>query len=91
LRAWRREVAREHGVPPYVIFHDAHLAAIAARDPHAPEARAGVPGVGAAKLERYGAALLDVLAAGRARRDEGIPSSASGRSVPPGAVESADP
>jgi ATP-dependent DNA helicase RecQ len=91
LRAWRRDVAREHGVPPYVIFHDAHLAAIAARDPHAPEVLAGVPGVGAAKLERYGAALLDVLAAGRSRRDEGIASSASGRSVPPGAVESADP
>jgi ATP-dependent DNA helicase RecQ len=64
LRVWRLDVARSHGVPPYVIFHDSHLAEIARRAPANLEALRDVPGVGATKLERYGAALLEALAAG---------------------------
>jgi len=63
LRVWRLDVARSHGVPPYVIFHDSHLAEIARRAPASLDELRDVPGVGATKLERYGAALLEALAA----------------------------
>jgi ATP-dependent DNA helicase RecQ len=58
LRAWRLSVAREHGVPAYTIFHDSTLQEIARRQPRTHEELRGISGVGAAKLERYGAALL---------------------------------
>ena len=61
LRAWRAETAREQNVPAYVIFHDRTLREIALRRPSAMEELATVPGVGAAKLERYGAQLLEIL------------------------------
>jgi ATP-dependent DNA helicase RecQ len=61
LRTWRLAAAKEHGVPPYVIFHDAHLAEIARRDPTDLGDLHGVPGVGAAKLERYGEAVIAAL------------------------------
>jgi ATP-dependent DNA helicase RecQ len=62
LRAWRLETARAQGVPPYVIFHDAHLAEIARRAPSDLDELRDVPGVGASKLDRYGPAVLDALA-----------------------------
>ena len=61
LRQWRLETARAQGVPPYVIFHDATLLAIAQARPRSRHALDGLPGVGAAKLERYGDALLEVI------------------------------
>ena len=63
LRAERRRLAEEAGVPPYVIFHDATLAAMLERRPRTLEEMADVPGVGATKLERYGEAFLAALAA----------------------------
>jgi ATP-dependent DNA helicase RecQ len=63
LKAWRRDEARGQGVPAYVIFHDATLAEIARRRPEDLAALAGITGLGARKLERYGAALLELLAA----------------------------
>ena len=60
LKAWRGEVAREHNLPAYVIFHDATLAAIAARDPQALDDLQGISGIGATKLERYGDEVLRV-------------------------------
>jgi ATP-dependent DNA helicase RecQ len=62
LRALRLELAREAGVPPYVIFHDATLAAMLERRPRTLVEMAEVPGVGRHKLERYGAAFLERLA-----------------------------
>ncbi len=62
LRAWRRDRATEQKLPPYVIFHDATLAAIARRRPATVEALAKISGVGEAKLERYGADVLKVVA-----------------------------
>ncbi|MFM7676250.1 MAG: DNA helicase RecQ [Synechococcus sp.] len=62
LKNWRREQAREQGVPPYVVFHDRTLLELAARKPSSRAALAEIGGIGAAKLERYGAALLAVLA-----------------------------
>jgi ATP-dependent DNA helicase RecQ len=61
LRAWRRERAAEQGVPPYVIFHDSTLAAIARRRPGTADALAKISGVGVAKLERYGADVLRLV------------------------------
>ncbi len=62
LRAWRAEVAREHGLPAYVIFHDATLSTMAREQPATLDALAGISGVGAKKLEAYGADILGVLA-----------------------------
>jgi ATP-dependent DNA helicase RecQ len=61
LKAWRREQAREQGVPPYVVFHDRTLVEIAARCPADLASLGDVSGVGRAKLERYGEALLRLL------------------------------
>ena len=61
LRAWRLGVAREHGVPAFVVFHDGTLETIAALRPGTREPLRGVSGVGEKKLERYGEALLEVV------------------------------
>jgi ATP-dependent DNA helicase RecQ len=61
LRAWRLQVAREHGVPAYTVFHDATLEEIARRRPGSTDELRAVSGVGAVKLERYGNAVLDVV------------------------------
>ena len=63
LKSWRREQAREQGVPPYVVFHDRTLVELAAQRPASLSALAGVSGIGNAKRERYGTALLEVLTA----------------------------
>jgi ATP-dependent DNA helicase RecQ len=61
LKAWRLTEARRQAVPAYVILHDATLAEIARREPRDLDALGEIPGIGARKLERYGAALLEVL------------------------------
>jgi ATP-dependent DNA helicase RecQ len=61
LRDWRRQVAREHGVPAYTVFHDSTLEEIARRRPGSTEELRAVSGVGAVKLERYGTAVLGVV------------------------------
>lgn len=61
LRTWRLEVAREHGVPAYTVFHDSTLHEIARALPRSLGELRGVSGIGATKLERYGGALLDVV------------------------------
>jgi ATP-dependent DNA helicase RecQ len=63
LRAWRAAQAREQGVPAYVVFNDATLRGIAAVRPSDVDQLAEISGVGAAKLESYGRAVLDVVAA----------------------------
>jgi ATP-dependent DNA helicase RecQ len=63
LRAWRTGVAKELGMPPYVIFHDSTLRQIAAAPPTTMAELALVNGVGETKLARYGQQILDVLAA----------------------------
>jgi ATP-dependent DNA helicase RecQ len=61
LRAWRAEVAREHGLPAFVVFHDSTLAEMARRRPQSLEELASVSGVGVRKLEAYGLEILRVL------------------------------
>jgi ATP-dependent DNA helicase RecQ len=62
LRAWRAEVAKAHNLPAYVVFHDATLAAMATEQPTSLDALGRISGVGAKKLEAYGADILRVLA-----------------------------
>jgi ATP-dependent DNA helicase RecQ len=64
LRAWRTAVAKELGMPPYVIFHDSTLRQIAAAPPATLAGLALVNGVGETKLAKYGQQILEVLADG---------------------------
>ncbi len=61
LRAWRLTTAQEHGVPAFVIFHDATLAAVAGTRPASLDALRGISGIGEKKLERYGNELLRIV------------------------------
>ncbi|MFO1218494.1 MAG: DNA helicase RecQ [Burkholderiaceae bacterium] len=63
LKAWRAEVAREHNLPAYVVFHDATLAEMAREQPDTLTALAGISGVGSKKLQAYGPQILRVLQA----------------------------
>jgi ATP-dependent DNA helicase RecQ len=62
LRAWRLEEARRQELPPYVIFHDSTLLEVARRRPSSLTSLAMIPGVGASKLERYGSAIIGIVA-----------------------------
>jgi ATP-dependent DNA helicase RecQ len=64
LRAWRTGVAKELGMPPYVIFHDSTLRQIAASPPSTLAGLALINGVGETKLGRYGQQILEILAEG---------------------------
>jgi len=61
LKAWRAEVAKEHNLPAYVVFHDATLAEMAREHPDSLDALGGISGIGAKKLEAYGREILRVL------------------------------
>jgi ATP-dependent DNA helicase RecQ len=61
LRRWRLEVSREQGVPAYVVFTDRTLAELVARSPSDLGGLQDVPGIGPAKLERYGDQVLALL------------------------------
>jgi ATP-dependent DNA helicase RecQ len=63
LKAWRAEVAREHNLPAFVIFHDATLRAIAAQKPRSMTDLDGISGIGQKKREAYGAEVLRVVSA----------------------------
>ncbi len=62
LRAWRAGEAKEQGVPGYVVFGDATLAALAVHQPTSDEGLLAITGIGQVKLERYGEAVREVLA-----------------------------
>ncbi len=61
LKAWRAEVAQQHNLPAYVIFHDATLAAIAQRAPQSLDDLQGISGIGAKKLDAYAKEVLRVV------------------------------
>jgi ATP-dependent DNA helicase RecQ len=61
LRAWRADLAREQGVPAFVILHDRTLRELAAHRPASLPDLLDVPGIGQAKADRYGEALLRLL------------------------------
>jgi ATP-dependent DNA helicase RecQ len=62
LRALRREIARERGVPPYVVFNDRSLLSMAARPPRTPEEFRAVKGVGEKKALDLGPSFLEEIA-----------------------------
>jgi len=61
LKAWRANVAKEHNVPAYVVFHDAVLAEMASTEPQTLADLRGISGVGEKKLEAYGMQILRAL------------------------------
>ena len=63
LREWRARVAKEQGMPAYIVFGDATLRALAEHRPGSPGELDGITGIGAKKREAYGAAVLEVIAA----------------------------
>jgi len=63
LKAWRRNTASEHKVPPFVIFHEATLAAIASEKPRSLRALAAISGIGEKKTERFGEDILALMRA----------------------------
>ena len=65
LKAWRAQVAKEHNLPAYVIFHDATLRAIAQRRPTDVADLDGISGIGEKKRAAYGEAVLAVVSAFR--------------------------
>ncbi len=89
LRAWRFETAKAHGVPAYVIFHDATLAGIAAACPRDLAALARIPGLGAKKLEHYGTAILDLC--GAHAEEHGLAKPVTVAQPTPAPVASAQP
>ncbi|HLU38767.1 MAG TPA: DNA helicase RecQ [Planctomycetota bacterium] len=70
LRALRRELAREAGVPPYLVFSDVTLEELARARPRTEEEMLAVRGVGQRKLEQFGARFLAAIAAHRRPEDE---------------------
>lgn len=61
LKSLRLTLARDHNLPPYVIFHDKTLLSMAARRPLTLDAFAQIPGVGQSKLDKYGEVFLSVI------------------------------
>ena len=61
LRRWRTDLAREQGLPAYVILHDRTLAELASQRPATLHALQQISGIGTSKIERYGAALLELI------------------------------
>ena len=66
LRSWRADTARSSGVPAFVVFHDTTLAAVAEARPRDRPSLLALPGMGPVKADRYGDALLAVVAASAA-------------------------
>jgi ATP-dependent DNA helicase RecQ len=94
LRTWRAATAKEQGVPAYVVFSDATLRGIAELAPTTTDALGTVSGIGQVKLERYGPAVLAVVAevagAGSAETGAGTPSHDAREIVPLPATTVAD-
>ena len=61
LKAWRTDIARQRGVPAYVVLHDSTIDGIAAVKPATLEALRGIAGIGDKKLEHYGEELIALV------------------------------
>jgi ATP-dependent DNA helicase RecQ len=70
LRSWRGEQARSEKVPPYFVFHTKHLRAIAGHRPTSLDDLSKVKGVGPARLEKYGQAVIQIVEAHLRDRDD---------------------
>lgn len=72
LRMLRRDLAQERGVPPYIVCSDKTLRGICRLRPSSREELLDVPGIGEAKLQEYGEALLGAVAAFEAEVGETV-------------------
>ncbi len=81
LRGWRASVAKEQGVPAYVVFHDATLREIASRMPTTPAELGAISGIGENKLAKYGEGVLEVLV--NSPGEQARPEGESARSAAP--------
>ena len=70
LKAWRSEIARQRGVPAYVVLHDSTIDGIASTKPVTLAALRGIAGIGDKKLEHYGEELIALVASSRATAAE---------------------
>lgn len=61
LREWRMTTAKQKGLPPYTILHDSTLKEIATMKPQSIDSLLDISGIGSAKLDQYGAALIDII------------------------------
>ena len=61
LRALRAEIATQHGIPPYLVFHDSTLAALATHKPREYDELININGIGRSKQERYGEDFLSLI------------------------------
>ncbi|MCM6776298.1 DNA helicase RecQ [Nocardia sp. CDC159] len=82
LRAWRASVAKEQGVPAYVVFHDATLREIAARKPRTLDELGGISGIGESKRAKYGEGVLAAVAEGGAAAPAAKPRPGPDRAAP---------
>jgi ATP-dependent DNA helicase RecQ len=73
LRTLRKRLADENGLPPYVIFHDSTLREMAEHMPQDLDQFAALPGVGQAKLARYGEQFVAAVREHRARTEDNVP------------------
>ena len=80
LREWRRAMAKENGVPAYIVLHDSSLEEILRRQPKVLAELREIPGIGERKAEVYGQEILDALR----RFQDGGRAAASERSAKPG-------
>lgn len=64
LRTWRTKIAQEHGVPAYVIFHDATLLELVRLCPQTEDELRQITGIGTRKLDKYGNHLIEILRGG---------------------------
>jgi ATP-dependent DNA helicase RecQ len=72
LKAWRSEVARQRGMPAYVVLHDSTIEGIAAVQPNTLTELRDIPGIGDKKLERYGKELLELVRANGAPPESAV-------------------
>jgi ATP-dependent DNA helicase RecQ len=70
LRKLRRELARERGVPAYIIFGDVTLRDLARKIPSTPHSLLAVSGIGMKKLEQYGERILEIMRTHSTRRQQ---------------------
>ncbi|MEV5649845.1 DNA helicase RecQ [Nocardia sp. NPDC052254] len=90
LRGWRASVAKEQGVPAYVVFHDATLREIASRMPTTSVELGAISGIGENKLAKYGEGVLEVLTTPSGERESArTAASGGGGESAPGADASA--
>jgi DNA helicase-2/ATP-dependent DNA helicase PcrA len=76
LRAWRLAMAQERSVPAYVVFTDVTLVAVAERRPVTEAQLLDIPGIGPAKAELYGAALLALVAEAQSHEGPAVEANA---------------